>query len=53
MNGTDLTRLRGQHTAAFARFDFGCFLVETGQVAVELQQIDAQLLLKMNQIGLR
>ena len=52
MNSADLTRLGCQHTAGFARFDFGCFLIKAGQVAVELKQIDGQLFLKMGQVGL-
>ena len=52
MNSADLARLGCQYTAGFARFDFGCFLIEAGKVAVELEQIDGQLFLKMGQVGL-
>ena len=52
MNGANLACLRRQHTAGFARLNFGCFLIEAGQAAINLEEVDGQLLLQMAQVGL-
>ena len=52
MERADLPRLWRQHAAGFAQLIFGRFLIEAGQAAIDLEQVDGPLFLQAVQFGL-